>query len=81
MSRWVEFLKDYAQKNNTTYMCALSDGKANVEYRKKYGLPPKGMTQKKEREMMGKQDMPAPAPIPKTIKKRRLVVRGKDEKK
>lgn len=33
-SKWVEFVKLYAKKNNKAYGCALSDPKCSEEYKK-----------------------------------------------
>jgi hypothetical protein len=41
-SAWIEFLKDYAMKNNMTYACALSDPKASEEYHQMKGSGPIG---------------------------------------
>lgn len=38
-SRWVEFVKEFARKNNLSYGCALSKPECSAEYRKKYGTP------------------------------------------
>lgn len=34
MSKWTDFVKDWAAKNNTTYGCALSNPKCSADYRK-----------------------------------------------
>lgn len=33
MTKWTDFLKEYAKKNNTSYGCAMSDPKASAEYK------------------------------------------------
>lgn len=32
MSSWIDFVRKYAQKNNITYSCALSDKNCSKEY-------------------------------------------------
>lgn len=32
---WIEHIKEYARRNNMTYMCALSNPQAVAEYRAK----------------------------------------------
>ena len=36
MSRWIEFIRDYARKNNLSYGCAISQPNVAYEYHKKY---------------------------------------------
>ena len=60
-NRWTEFVKDYAKANDLTYGCALGTPACKEGYRKKYGVAKK-VSQKKERESMGEEDMDAPAP-------------------
>lgn len=55
-NRWIEFVKDFAKKNNTTYGCALSDPKLKEQYRAKYGNRKK-LPAKKEREAMAMEDI------------------------
>lgn len=55
-SRWIEFVRDFANRNNLTYGCALSTPACKEEYRKKYGVSKK-VSQKKERERMGEEDV------------------------
>lgn len=35
MSKWIDFVRQWAKENNTTYGCALSDPKMKEEYYKK----------------------------------------------
>lgn len=55
-NRWVQFVKEYASKNNMSYGCAVSKPECKAEYRKKYG-DTKKLPQKKERELMGMEDV------------------------
>lgn len=41
-NRWVEFIKEWANKNNTTYGCAMGNPQLKLDYREKY--PPKEET-------------------------------------
>lgn len=60
-NRWTEFVKEYAKANDLTYGCALGKPECKEGYRKKYGVAKK-VSQKKERESMGEEDIDAPAP-------------------
>jgi hypothetical protein len=62
-NRWTEFVKAFAAKKDLTYGCALSTPACKEEYKKMYGATKK-VSQKKERETMGGEDMDAPAPTP-----------------
>jgi hypothetical protein len=55
-NRWVEFVKSWATKNNTTYSCALSKPECSADYRKKFGVSKK-IPAKQERETMGAEDI------------------------
>lgn len=55
-NRWIEFVKKWAKDNDTTYGCALSQPACKTEYQKKYGNRKK-LTQKKEQEIMGAEDI------------------------
>ena len=55
-SRWIEFVREWAKKNNMTYSCALSQPKCSQEYRAKYGVSKK-IPVNKEKEMMGAEDI------------------------
>lgn len=55
-NRWVEFVKSWAEKNNTTYSCALSKPECSADYRKKFGVSKK-ISAKQERETMGINDI------------------------
>jgi hypothetical protein len=48
MTRWTDFIKEWAKENNTTYGCAMSEPKMKEEYYKKY--PKQTKEQKKEDE-------------------------------
>ncbi len=60
-NRWTEWVKAYAKDNDLTYGCALGTPACKEGYRKKYGVAKK-VSQKKEQESMGGEDMDAPAP-------------------
>jgi len=47
-NRWVQFVKDWASANNTTYGCALSKPEVSQEYKRKY---PKPLTKKQIKEL------------------------------
>lgn len=55
-NRWIEFVKDFAKKNNLSYGCALSEPKLKEQYRAKYGSSKK-ISSKKERETMSMEDV------------------------
>lgn len=76
MSRWTEWVKSWATKHNTTYGCALSQPDCSAEYRKKYGLRKK-LSQKKERELMGLQDVNIA--LPKKKKRPPLIIEEDDD--
>lgn len=67
-NKWVEFVRDFAKRNNVSYMCAVSKPECKAEYRAKYGNPKK-LSQKKEREMMGAQDIDVKPPMMIRVKK------------
>jgi hypothetical protein len=46
VNNWVLHIKDYAQRNNLTYGCALSTPGCSAEYREKY---PKKLTKKQQK--------------------------------
>lgn len=56
MNRWILFVKEFAKKNNISYACAISTPECKEEYRAKYGSRKK-LPMKKEREMMGAEDI------------------------
>ena len=35
-NQWIDFIKDYAKKNNLSYSCAMSQPAAKQEYQEKY---------------------------------------------
>lgn len=55
-NKWVQFVKDWAASNNETYMCAATKPEVRQAYRSKYGVAKK-VSQKKERERMGEEDI------------------------
>ena len=55
-NRWTDWVKAFARDHNTTYSCALSTPECKEQYRAKYGTR-KRLPQKKEREMMGMEDV------------------------
>jgi len=46
VSKWILHIKDYAQRNNLSYGCALSKPECSAEYREKY---PKLLTKKQQK--------------------------------
>lgn len=38
-SKWIEFIKQWAKDNNTTYGCAMSQPECKNDYHKKYNTP------------------------------------------
>jgi len=56
MNKWIEFVRAFAKKNNISYACAVSTPECKEEYRAKYGNRKK-LPMKKEREMMGAEDI------------------------
>ena len=56
MTKWTDFVKSFAKENNISYGCALSMPDCSALYRDKYGNPKK-VSQKKERERMGAEDI------------------------
>lgn len=55
-NRWIEFVKDFANRNNLSYGCALGNPKLKEEYRIKYGSSKK-ISAKKEKEAMSMEDI------------------------
>lgn len=58
MTNWTDYVKSFAKANNTTYGCALSDPACSAGYRKKFGNK-KPLGKKKEKELMGMEDIDA----------------------
>lgn len=52
MTRYVDFIREWAQKNNKSYMCAATDPRAREEY---YGSYPKRPTKSKLKQNREKQ--------------------------
>jgi len=46
VSQWILHIKDYAQRHNLSYGCALSKPECSAEYREKY---PKPLTKKQQK--------------------------------
>lgn len=55
-NQWTNFVSDFAKKKNISYMCAMSMPELKAEYKAKYGSSKK-VSQKKERESMGQEDV------------------------
>jgi hypothetical protein len=56
MTRWTNYVKDFAKANNLTYGCALSDPACSAGYRKQFGNK-KPLGKKKETESMMAEDI------------------------
>lgn len=78
MSRWTDWVKSWAAKNNTSYGCALSQPECSEEYHKKFGTR-KNLPRKKERELMGAEDVNVAEKKQKKQKKRPKLVIEEDE--
>jgi len=72
MSRWIEWVRKWAKDNNTTYGCALSEKDCSASYRAKYGISKK-LPVKKEREMMGAEDVNRARKKPKKLPKNLII--------
>ena len=72
MSRWIEWVRKWAKDNNTTYGCALSEKDCSASYRAKYGISKK-LPVKKEREMMGVEDVNRAKKKPKKLPKNVII--------
>jgi hypothetical protein len=59
-NRWVQFVKDWASANNTTYGCALSKPEVSQEYKRKY---PKPLTKKQLAKPVVLQESEPPANV------------------
>ena len=77
MSRWIEWVKKWAKDNNTTYGCALSEKDCSASYRAKYGISKK-LPVKKEREMMGAEDVNRAKKKPNREKKEAFTMASED---
>jgi hypothetical protein len=51
-NRWTEFVRDFANRNNLTYGCAMSKPECKSQYHKKY---PKPLTKKQQKEREGQE--------------------------
>ena len=56
MSRWIEFIRQRAKDDKTTYGCALSDPQTAKDYRRKYGNSKK-LPKYQEQFNMGMEDV------------------------
>ena len=77
MSRWIEWVRKWARDNNTTYGCALSEKDCSASYRAKYGVSKK-LPVKKEREMMGAEDINIAKKKPNREKKEAFSMASED---
>ena len=77
MSRWIEWVRKWAKDNNTTYGCALSEKDCSASYRAKYGVSKK-LPVKKEREMMGAEDINIAKKKPNREKKEAFSMASED---
>jgi hypothetical protein len=62
-NKWVEYVRSYANQNNLSYACAMTQPACKEGYRAKFGVAKK-VPQKVERERMGLEDInikPPPA--------------------
>jgi len=55
-NRWTTFVRDFADKHNMTYPCAMSDVDCKAQYKDKYGNR-KNIPKKQQKEMMGMEDI------------------------
>lgn len=83
-NRWVQFVRDWAQKNNESYMCAATKPEVRDAYRAKYGVS-KRVPQYKEEERMGAEDVNVAEPkkqvvpnVPNVPKRRKQDVKVGD---
>lgn len=63
-NKWVEYVRSYANQNNLSYACALSQPACKEGYRAKFGVAKK-VPQKVERERMGLEDINIRPPPPR----------------
>ena len=63
-NKWVEWVRSYANQNNLSYACALSQPDCKASYRAKHGVAKK-VPQKVERERMGLEDFNIRPPPPR----------------
>jgi hypothetical protein len=63
-NKWVEWVRSYANQNNLSYACALSQPACKEGYRVKFGVAKK-VPQKVERERMGLEDINIKPPPPR----------------
>ena len=77
---WTDHIRDFAKRNNMTYMCALSNPECKAEYKSKkpQKAPKKGKAA--EKEQMGMEDIDAPIDKKKQIKFKKSVLAKKVEK-
>lgn len=55
-NRWTTFVRDFANRHNMTYPCAMSDVDCKAQYKDKYGNR-KNIPKKQQKEMMGMEDI------------------------
>jgi hypothetical protein len=83
-NRWIEFVREYALKNNMAFGCAINH--AAHAYHQKYGKYKK-LTQRTERNLMGQEDFSVfvrePEPVAEIIKElvEKSIVKKKKKKK
>jgi hypothetical protein len=53
-NRWTEFVREFANRNDLTYGCAMSKPECKAQYAKKY---PKPLTKKKQKEREGQENI------------------------
>lgn len=61
MSKWTDFVKQYAQKNNLSYGCALSDPNCSAEYKGSNTAKPKSA--EIQRRPKPVKEVPKPEPV------------------
>ncbi len=77
-SRWIEFVRKWAKDHDTTYACALSQPDCKNEYRAKYGNRKK-LPMKKERELMGMEDINVSKKVITKKKKKPFIIEEDEE--
>jgi hypothetical protein len=71
MNKWVEHIKEWAKKNNTTYGCALTDIKCKEDYYKIKGIEKKATTKETKLEKgIEKKATPKETNLEKGIEKK-----------
>jgi hypothetical protein len=66
-NKWITFVREWSNRNNMSYGCALSKPECSAEYRRKNPKKPTKKQQRtrenEEKEMMGMEDFDVPEPI------------------